>query len=291
MRYRGRFAPTPSGPLHFGSLVAALGGCLDARARGGEWLLRIEDVDTPRVVAGAADAILRALEAFGFTWDGPVVWQSRRTEAYRAALERLRADGRLYACTCSRKDIAARARVGIDGPVYPGTCRGRPARADAALRFRVSDVRARFRDRLLGEVGCDLASECGDFVLRRVDGIYTYQLAVVVDDAGQGITDVVRGADLLTSTPRQIALQDALGLETPRYLHLPVVLDAAGDKLSKQTRAAPLDIAAPLPALARAARFLGLGDIEAGSLAEFWAIAVARWPTARIPPVRAMRPR
>lgn len=287
--YRGRFAPTPSGPLHFGSLVAALGSFLDARANGGQWLLRMEDVDPPRVVAGAADAILATLEAYGFEWDGPLLRQSQRGAAYQAALDRLAAAGRIYGCQCSRKTIAEAARMGVDGPVYPGTCRGQPAEAGTARRFVMADERVVFQDALLGQVGCDVAGECGDFVLKRADEVFTYQLAVVVDDAEQGITHVVRGADLLASTPRQIALQRALGLSTPAYLHLPVVLDGAGDKLSKQTRAAALDEAHPLPSLLRAARFLGLSpEKDLASPAEFWAWAVRHWQRESLPPVRGL---
>lgn len=289
--YRGRFAPTPSGPLHFGSLVAALGSYLEARGHGGEWLLRIEDVDPPRVVAGAADDILRTLEAFGFEWDGPVVYQSRRLAAYRDALERLLREDRVYACTCSRKQIAASARRGVDGPIYPGHCRAqRVGLSPAALRLRVPETRIVFDDALQGRVACDVAAECGDFVLRRADGVYTYQLAVVVDDAAQGITHVVRGADLLASTPRQIVLQQALGLPTPGYLHLPVVLDARGDKLSKQTLAQPIDPRAPLPALTAAWAFLGQqppGRIE--GVQEFWSMARASWSGRDIPPLRGLR--
>lgn len=292
VRYRGRFAPTPSGPLHFGSLVAAMGSYLEARVHGGAWLLRIEDVDPPRVVQGASDAILRTLEGFGFEWDGAVVHQSRRGEAYRAALESLRRLGLVYPCTCSRKQLAETARRGVDGPVYPGTCRGRRDGGDmSALRFRVPDVRVSFDDAELGRVACDVASECGDFVLRRADGVYTYQLAVVVDDAEQGISHIVRGADLLTSTPRQIVLQQALGRPTPAYLHLAVVMDERGDKLSKQTLARPVDLATPLPALHAAAAFLGLrlptglADTE-----EFWQAAQAAWPGRRRAPIRGRRP-
>jgi glutamyl-Q tRNA(Asp) synthetase len=238
--------------------VAALGSCLEARVHGGRWLLRVEDVDPPRIVPGAADAILHSLEAHGFEWDGPTLWQSARSGAYRDALERLMRTGHLYGCTCSRKALAGLARPGVDGPVYPGICRGRAPAEGTAWRFQVDHERIVFKDALQGRVACDLAAECGDFVLRRADGVITYQLAVVVDDADQGVTHVVRGADLLTSTPRQIALQQALDLPTPAYLHLPVVLDRAGDKLSKQTLAAPLEDAHPLPALIRAARFLGL---------------------------------
>lgn len=292
--YRGRFAPTPSGPLHFGSLVAALGSYLDARDQAGEWLLRIEDVDPPRVVAGATDAILRGLEAFGFEWDGPVAYQGGRGAAYQAALDRLDAMGLVYGCHCSRKEVAEVARRGVDGPVYPGTCRelgwgGDPAR-EPAWRLRVPETRVAFDDRLLGRVACDIDRECGDFVLKRADGVFTYQLAVAVDDAEQGITHVVRGADLLASTPRQIVLQRALGYPTPMYMHLPVVLDAAGDKLSKQTLAAPLDTADPLSALLRAARFLGMeAGAAVGSLGDFWCWARRNWRLASLPAVRGKK--
>ena len=292
--YRGRFAPTPSGPLHFGSLVAALGSCLDARAQGGAWVLRIEDVDPPRVRAGAEAAILRSLSVFGFEWDGPVTRQSCNGAAYQAALDRLDALGLVYGCRCSRKEIAEAGRRGVDGPVYPGTCRERGWRGEGgqapAWRLRVPDIRVGFQDRLLGRVACDIARECGDFVLKRADGAFAYQLAVVVDDADQGITHVVRGADLLVSTPRQIVLQRGLGVPTPGYLHLPVVLDADGQKLSKQTLAAPLDDAAPLPALLQAARFLGMRPPAAvASVAAFWAWAPGAWRGRDLPPVRGKR--
>lgn len=292
-RYRGRFAPTPSGPLHFGSLVAALASRLDALAHAGDWLLRLEDVDPPRVVPGAADAILRTLEAHGFEWDGPVIRQSRRGEAYADALEQLRRLGVTYACACSRKQLGSSAQRGVDGPVYPGTCRQRGiSPAGHALRLRVPPGRLAFEDRTLGRIACNVAAECGDFVLRRADGVYTYQLAVVVDDAAQGITDVVRGADLLTSTPRQRVLQDYLALPPPRYLHLPVALDARGDKLSKQTLATPLDATRPLAALTAAADFLGLPTAPAdATLADFWHWATAVWADHRPRPIRGARPR
>jgi len=285
--YRGRFAPTPSGPLHFGSLVAALASYLEARSRGGEWLLRIEDVDPPRVVAGAAASILRVLAAHGFEWDGCVLYQSRRSEAYQDALARLIDAGRIYACTCSRKRMADLSAPGVDGPVYPGTCRGKDADAAGALRFLLPEQRVRFDDALFGQVACNVMRECGDFVLKRADGVFTYQIAVVVDDAEQGITHVVRGADLLTSTPRQIALQQVLGYPTPRYKHVPVVLDARGRKLGKQTRAAPLNDADPVPALRLAGRFLGLPEIGFVSQPRDWLTAAARlWPGAATPPLR-----
>jgi glutamyl-Q tRNA(Asp) synthetase len=285
--YRGRFAPTPSGPLHFGSLVAALASYLEARARGGEWLLRMEDVDPPRVVAGASASILKTLAAHGFDWDGDVLYQSRRSEAYHDAVARLIEAGRVYACACSRKRIADLAELGVDGPVYPGSCRGLGADAAGALRFLLSEQRVVLLDALLGRVACNVMQECGDFVLKRADGVFTYQLAVVVDDAEQGITHIVRGADLLTSTARQIALQQALGYPTPSYTHLPLVLDAQGFKLSKQTLAAPLDDADPLPALRLAGRFLGLPEIGHVGDPEAWLTAAIRlWPGVSMPPLR-----
>jgi glutamyl-Q tRNA(Asp) synthetase len=257
-------------------------------------LLRIEDVDPPRVVAGATDAILRGLAALGFEWDGSVEYQSRGGAAYQAALERLDTLGLVYGCDCSRREIAEMAPRGVDGTVYPGTCRERGWRGDPARepawRFRVPEARVEFDDRLLGRVACDIARECGDFVLKRADGVFTYQLAVVVDDAEQGITHVVRGADLLASTPRQIVLQQALGYPTPVYLHLPVVLDAAGDKLSKQTLAAPLDESNPLPALLGAVRFLGQAPAtDIGAVAEFWDWAKRNWRPECLPPLRGKK--
>jgi glutamyl-Q tRNA(Asp) synthetase len=249
----GRFAPSPSGPLHFGSLVAALASWLDARAAGSRWLVRIEDLDTPRVKHGAADEILRALDRLGLYWDGEVIFQSARAALYERALARLRDS---YLCGCSRQEIADSAvSLATDGAqVYPGTCRaGMPAgKTGRALRVRVAGT-VSFDDRVQGPVMQDLAREVGDFVLRRGDGQFAYQLAVVVDDADQGVTDVVRGADLLESTPRQIYLQRLLGLPTPRYLHVPIALDAQGAKLSKQTDARGIDP----DGLQRALRFLG----------------------------------
>lgn len=274
--------------MHFGSLVAALGSYLEARTRGGQWGVRIEDVDRTRVVPGAADQILHTLDAYGFEWDGAVVYQGRRDERYAEALARLDRLGRVYACTCSRKRLAEHSPRGVDGLVYPGHCRDRPpGPGPAAWRLRMPAERIGFRDGLQGDIGCDVARECGDFVLRRADGIYTYQLAVVVDDADQGITHVVRGADLLASTPRQIVLQRYLGFPLPEYLHLPVVLDERGKKLSKQTHAAPIEDRNPLPALHEALAFLLAGQTaQAGSLGEFWAMARELWPVGRKPPLR-----
>jgi glutamyl-Q tRNA(Asp) synthetase len=257
--YSGRFAPSPTGPLHFGSLVAALASWLDARRHGGRWLVRIEDLDPPREVPGAANAILRALEAFALHWDGPVLYQSARHEAYQAVLEHLRREGHAYNCGCTRREIAASGGPGLDGPVYPGTCRdGLPAgRRPRAVRLRTAPGTIEFPDRAQGRVRQDVAREVGDFVIRRADGLFAYQLAVVVDDAHQGITHVVRGADLLDSTPRQILLQRLLGLPTPAYLHHPLVMTPQGEKLSKQTHAPPVDDRDPVPALIRALGFLG----------------------------------
>jgi glutamyl-Q tRNA(Asp) synthetase len=288
MIYRGRFAPSPTGPLHFGSLVAAVGSCLEARSRAGVWLVRMEDPDPPRVMPGAAKHILHTLHAFGFEWDEPVVHQSARNDAYHAALHRLRAAGVVYPCACSRREIADSAVGGIEGPVYPGTCRkasgnGRAARA---LRIRTSDEPIRFTDAVQGEIVQCVAREVGDFVLYRADHVFAYQLAVVIDDAEQGITDVVRGSDLLLSTPRQIYLQRLLELLTPRYMHLPTAVNAEGRKLSKQTLAAAVVRDAAVPALAAALAFLGQAappSMRRLSLREFWRAALAEWDPARIP--------
>jgi glutamyl-Q tRNA(Asp) synthetase len=290
-RYRGRFAPSPTGPLHFGSLVAALASYCDARAVGGEWLLRIEDVDTPRARTGAEAQILTALDRYGFAWDGVLARQSDRIAHYEGALARLRASGHAYACACTRHELEV-APLGISGErVYPGTCRdGIPVshggRRQRAWRVRVDDAIVDCNDRLQAAQRQALARDVGDFVVKRADGLFAYQLAVVVDDAEQGITDVVRGADLLASTPRQVLLQKLLGLPTPSYLHVPVAINAAGEKLSKQTRAAALPDA-PLPSLLAAWRFLGQeapADAPAG-VGEFWRWAHASWKASRLPPV------
>ncbi len=289
-RYRGRFAPSPTGPLHFGSLVAAVGSFLDARTQGGEWLLRMEDVDTPRNQPGAADEILRTLEAFGFAWDGAVLYQSERFAAYAEVLDMLKEAGLVYGCACSRKEIADSAtHAAIDGGLaYPGLCRGGlPAGREArAWRLRVDKREMAFDDRLQGRVVQHLEHDVGDFVLRRADGLFAYQLAVVVDDAFQGITHVVRGADLLASTPRQIWLQQCLGYATPSYAHLPVATNPAGEKLSKQTRAAALRLDQAPALLAQALAFLGQPvpeDLGCAPLAEVWAWAADNWSFAAIP--------
>jgi len=278
----GRFAPSPTGPLHFGSLAAALASWLDARAAGGRWLVRIEDLDRPRVQPGAADAILQTLVALGLAWDGEVLYQSRREALYRQTLEQLKAH--TYACGCSRREIAdSSLGLAVDGArIYPGTCRAGipPGKAARALRVRTMAEEIRFIDRVQGEQSQQLAREVGDFVLYRADGLFAYQLAVVVDDAAHGVTDVVRGADLLDSTVRQIYLQRLLGVPTPRYLHVPVAVNARGEKLSKQTGARPIDPGRPAAEIAAALRFLG--QIETHDLGE----AVRNWNPALIPAQR-----
>jgi len=282
-RYRGRFAPSPTGPLHLGSLVTALASWLDARAHGGDWLVRIEDIDYPRCVKGADFDILQTLERLGLHADEAPEWQSRRESLYGDALRRLDASGQLYPCGCSRREIAdslihVRERHQTLG--YPGTCRnGLHGKLPRAWRVRVPDGPAAmicFDDRWQGRQCQDLETELGDFVLRRADGLWAYQLAVVVDDAAQGITHIVRGSDLLDSTPRQIHLQHLLGLPTPSYLHVPVVVNADGEKLSKQSGAQAIDTAAPLEALRMAGTHLGIANGET-SVPGWLAAATGQW--------------
>ena len=240
--YIGRFAPSPTGPLHFGSLVAALGSWLDARAVGGRWLVRMEDLDRPRCVPGAADTILRQLENYGLVWDGEVLPQSSRDAAYESALQQLRESGAAYRCGCTRSQLSNAPRNAQGETIYPGTCRNGMADAHTphAWRVRAPEEVIRFNDRVWGDIAQSVAADVGDFVIKRADGLFAYQLAVVVDDAHQHITHVVRGADLLWNTPRQIALQRLLGLPTPSYAHLPLITNALGQKLSKQTLAPAL---------------------------------------------------
>ena len=261
--YRGRFAPSPTGPLHFGSMVTALGSYLDAKHKNGTWLVRMEDLDTPRTVPGAADGILHTLECLGLHWDEEVVFQSQRTPAYEEAWHRLNSIDAVYPCACTRKEIADSAIHGSahrnpDELVYPGTCRnGIPAgRESRSWRVRTINKTVKFSDMLQGNIAQNIENESGDFVVKRADGLFAYQLAVVVDDAFQGITHVVRGADLIASTPRQIHLQQLLGLPTPHYMHLPVALNAQGEKLSKQTLAEPVNCSSPAELLIRALKFL-----------------------------------
>lgn len=308
-RYIGRFAPSPTGPLHAGSLVAALASWLDARAHDGQWLVRIEDVDTPRCVPGAAEFILQQLAACGLVPDAPPQWQSARGALYQRALDELVAQGHAYPCACSRKDIEdaqtalGHARERHAAMPYPGTCRhGLHGRAGRSWRFNVTDFKPKqalaldgkslsainsiansllqWHDRRLGQQQQNVASAVGDFVLRRADGLWAYQLAVVVDDADQGITDVVRGEDLADNTPRQILLQQALGVPTPRYLHTPLVCGDNGEKLSKQNGAQALDLTEPLHALCNAALVLGLPPLahpNNNCISDALALWVAAW--------------
>jgi glutamyl-Q tRNA(Asp) synthetase len=282
--YRGRFAPSPTGPLHAGSLVAALASWLDARRHGGTWLVRIEDVDTPRCVPGADRLILDQLARCGLHADEPPVWQSARSALYREALDKLIADGQAYPCACSRKDIeealAAQGRPRVRGreAPYPGTCRnGLHGRSARAWRLRVPDGIVRWQDRRLGPQQQDVASEVSDFVLLRADGLWAYQIAVVVDDAQQRITSVVRGEDLADNTARQLLLQRALGLPEPSYLHTPLVLGANGEKLSKQNGAQALDLSDPLRTLNEAAAVLDLPP-QTGTVPDALAAWVRQWP-------------
>jgi glutamyl-Q tRNA(Asp) synthetase len=291
MPYRGRFAPSPTGPLHFGSLIAATASYLQAHAMQGEWLVRMEDLDTPRTVPGAADHILRTLEHYGFEWQGPVIYQSQRQEAYEAALTQLKKQGAIYGCGCSRKEIADSGHHGIDGVVYPGTCRDglAPGKSARAWRIRVSDQTIRFEDEIQGPQAQHLANDIGDFVLKRADGLFAYQLAVVVDDGWQGITHVLRGADLLDSTPRQIFLQQVLQLPQPGYAHVPVATNAAGEKLSKQTLAPALEWQHASEQLWQVLQFLQQSppySLRQAPLAELWAWAREHWRLQAIPRTR-----
>lgn len=290
--YRGRFAPTPSGPLHFGSLVAAAGSYLDALAHGGEWHVRIDDLDPPRVVPGAADDILATLEAYGFEWQGPVVYQSTRTARYAEAIDHLRRSGLLYACSCSRAEIAAAGLPGIEGPRYPGTCRSglsKPSRSPA-WRLCVPPGMVGFDDLLMGPVRQDVSRATGDFVVCRADGIPAYHLACAVDDGDAGFDPIVRGADLADSTARQILIQRALGLPTPTYLHLPIATGPGGEKLSKQTLAPPIHRGEALSTLLRVFAFLqhpAPEDLEARTPADLWQWGRVGWSRARLPKVRS----
>jgi glutamyl-Q tRNA(Asp) synthetase len=278
MSYRGRFAPSPTGPLHFGSLVAAIGSWARARERNGAWIIRMEDLDPPREVPGAAADIVATLAAFGMESDEPVLYQSTRTKAYEIAFEQLRRGDQVFPCWCSRSDLAA-----TDG-VHRGACVTAPDPARApAWRLRVPDAIVGFDDLARGHQAQNLRDVAGDFVVRRVEGWYAYQLAAVVDDAEQRITEVVRGSDLLDSTPRQIRLQQLLRLPTPTYLHLPLALDADGRKLSKQDRARPVDAGDPIPALRAALAFLGMDARGAANRDEILRAAIAQFDPARLP--------
>lgn len=284
--YRGRFAPSPTGPLHLGSLYTALAGFCEARSRGGSWLVRIDDVDRLRCSPAHTGDILRTLELHGLYWDEAVLYQSQRDEIYRAALERLGADGRVFPCTCPRRELAA------SGPVYPGTCRTRylhPPPGGYALRLRVDEAAVGFDDRLQGRIEQNLRGEVGDFIVRRRDGIHAYHLATVIDDAEQDITEVLRGIDLLDSTPRQILLQERLGLLRPDYCHIPVLTDRGGIKLSKQAGARPVNSDTPSDNLWLTLKLTGLcpsPELLGAPPEEILAWAVAHWNVQYLPPER-----
>jgi len=293
----GRFAPSPTGPLHAGSVVAALGSYLEARAAGGRWLLRIDDIDPPRQEPGAADRILRQLEALGLEWDGPVLYQSRRVQAYEEAFQRLRTEGHVYRCTCSRRQLAAVAALGPLGRIYPGTCRARPPApgSAAAWRLQLPADPLGLDDGIQGPYRLDGQKGLGDPIVLRRDGLWSYHLANAVDDAALAITDVVRGADLIAPALIQVALQGLLGLPSVRWRHLPTLLDSRGHKLSKQTGAGAVDERRPVDALLAAWRRLGQAapaGTPPATVAEFHAMARAAWDPARVPagPISTDRP-
>jgi glutamyl-Q tRNA(Asp) synthetase len=292
--YVGRFAPSPTGPLHFGSLVAAVASYCDAKSHGGKWLVRMEDLDKPREVAGAANDILHTLEIFGFEWDSDIVYQSNRADFYADALNALQKQNLIYACTCTRKEIADSTNAqGIDGLIYPKTCANKHvlvANIHAASRAVVFDKNIAFLDAIQGEITQNLARDVGDFIVKRADSLFAYQLAVVVDDALQNITHIVRGADLLDSTPRQIYLQQLLGFITPHYSHLPVAVNAQGEKLSKQTLAIAITPKAPPVLVFQALQFLGQNppkEIKNATLDEMWQWAFANWQLAQVPKIKS----
>lgn len=279
----GRFAPSPTGPLHFGSLVAAVASYCDARKRGGQWLLRIEDVDTTRCIKGISEEIIQTLQHYGFVWDGEIIYQSQRSELYQYALDQLRDKNLAYPCTCSRKEIADSSTLqGIEGAIYPGTCREHASKGDtsAAWRLKTQDATIAFDDLIQGHQHHHMPSDIGDFVIKRADGLFSYQLAVVVDDALQGVTHVVRGVDLLNSTTRQIYLQQLLCYLTPTYAHIPVVMNTDGQKLSKQTLAQPLPTDNIKATLIAALSFLQQPlpeNIHTLPLSGIWQWALSHW--------------
>jgi glutamyl-Q tRNA(Asp) synthetase len=280
--YVGRFAPSPTGPLHFGSLLAAVASYVQARVNGGVWLLRVEDIDPPREQPGSDKRIIDALQTYGFEWDGPVTYQSSFAPRHEELVQRLLDDGYAYPCSCSRRDLAG-ARRGPLGAIYPGTCRNGTRNADVAIRVRTDDEAIRFVDALQGKQTQRLESESGDFVIKRRDGLIAYQLAVVADDHDQGITEVVRGSDLLDSTPRHIHLQRLLGFTTPGYLHIPVAENSDGQKLSKLTGATEIDLQEVRPVLVCALEALGQRppeDLAAAALESIWQWAMENWQPA-----------
>ncbi len=291
--YRGRFAPSPTGDLHFGSMVAAVGSYLDAKAIGGEWIVRIEDVDTTRCHEEYSSSILRTLESFGFEWDGPIVYQSQRGKIYQDYFNYLRDRKLIYGCACSRKELAENPR-GIDGAnLYLGKCRNgiTEDRAIRSWRIKVGNEILSFTDRIQGIQSQNLERDVGDYVIRRADGLFAYQLAVVVDDIEQGITDIIRGSDLLDSTPRQIWLYKCLNQKSfPTYAHLPLATNEKGEKLSKQTLAEPVIHHNQITVLKKVMAFLGMPvEPEVSSISDFWKAAIDTWKTDNIAPVKKIR--
>jgi len=287
--YVGRFAPSPTGPLHFGSLVAAVASFCEARANQGRWLVRMEDLDKPREIKGAADTILHQLEAFGFEWDDTVVYQSQRSALYADALDQLNRKQLIYPCTCTRKEIAdSSTTFGIDGRIYPKTCLHHPIKPDTAMAWRIQTQNnaISFHDGIQQLIQQNIGLDVGDFILKRADGLFAYQLAVVVDDAAQGITHIVRGADLLDSTPRQIYLQLQLDFSTPKYAHVPVAANANNEKLSKQTLAKPIEVSTASELLYDALCFLGQhppATIKNAPLNTIWLWVIEHWAMSAIP--------
>lgn len=281
--YKGRFAPSPTGAVHFGTLLAAVGSYLQAKKHDGEWIIRMEDVDLSRKVEGSDTGILHTLEAFGFEWQGEILYQSTQNEHYENALQRLVEQSLVFACTCSRKQLAK-----INSGIYPGTCRLRllPEKSEHALRVLAKNIDITFTDTVMGEQSQNMAQQCGDFIIKRRDGLFAYQLAVVVDDAMQGITEIVRGADLLDSTPRQIYLQQQLGYNTPAYCHLPLAVDTNGNKISKSEGAAKADVKNKEKQLCEVLAFLGQqppADLSACNIDDIWRWATANWHINNVP--------
>ncbi|MCW8910814.1 MAG: tRNA glutamyl-Q(34) synthetase GluQRS [Gammaproteobacteria bacterium] len=286
--YRGRFAPSPTGPLHFGSLIAAVASYCQARRMQGDWLVRIEDVDETRTVPGSADDILRTLDNYGFEWDDEVLYQTHRKPAYEEALQQLLSSDLIYRCICSRKDLQEQAKQGELGFIYPGFCASKhyPENTQSALRIRTQDQLIEFEDQIMGLYGQNLKQQLGDFIVRRRDGLFAYQLAVVVDDECQQITEIIRGSDLLDSTPRQIYLQQQLNFSTPAYAHLPIAINQQGDKLSKQTGALAIHANTSVTSLVRAMDFLGQcpeSGLKKASLSTFWQWAMEYWDIGMVP--------
>ena len=288
--YRGRFAPSPTGAVHYGTLIAAVGSYLQARKNNGKWFLRIDDIDLTRKIEGSDTALIKTLETFGFEWDGEIIYQSSQTRHYQQALEQLVSQTLVFPCLCSRKKLAD-----SHGKIYPGTCRHRqlPENKPHALRIRTANINISFNDAVMGRQQQNIEKQCGDFIIKRRDGLFAYQLAIVVDDAMQNISEVVRGADLLDSTPRQIYLQQLLHFPTPAYCHLPLAVDAAGNKISKSAGATRINIDNREKLLLSALGFLGQqppDELTECGLNDIWAWAIEHWQLSLVPAVKNIQP-